>query len=776
MLLIIFIFGVGKSGFFPSLRLIHDSTLDMNNFLPLLKAKLGSVLWFLFAGLGVIGWVGTFQRLLPRKRKVDRFTILGAILNLAGFSLWEFGLGVNGLLYRPLTVLFFLLGVLSGYPKYKEVLTGWPRFKWDGRMYLLLALLALPWLFEVFSPPIIWDAILDHFRYAKEISRLHQIPFHWTNHTGDMPKFAELILAGFWNLGGEGLSKLACALPAILIAALIVLYAKEWGGSAATGWLIFLSCPFFLAIFTWGYVEGFLVLFEITAVFGLWKSLEDPADISCLYCAAFFMGCSLAVKYTAVFTIGACGLILVFMWIGKKSKLGLDLKCLVLFLIPFIPWGLKNYLANGNPFYPLATSLFGGPPGYNTNLEASLWEDTGLPGSFSFLSAGKLLARVFFTSDNSVNAAWTPMLLMALPWLWKPMKTRLGLFLGLFSVLFLGGWLMACTNFRHAAVGAMVMVLLAAMGWAEAFEQKGIGIRMVFTAGLIVSFWLCLSAQFTSTAPYASALGLEGSIERLKRNYYYDWDTFAAYRQIEMNSDEKDKVLAFGLYQTYPLRRTAFVDFFWKQPIFLKWASSCRTAEDLASLLRKEGVSYFLYQKREAEFMYLKEKDFNLSGISELEYQRFWKYFMEPVFQGENTTLYKIRDTPSAIPAALSQLPGSQEKYLMRIGSIKSSILPHAELERTAARWTRDYPELGLAWAKRAELEIRESKYRNAVAFGKKAEECGYQDLELCRAMAYSLKMEKMNEEADNWTRRFNERTEWLGGETARAIHYYQGY
>ena len=157
---------------------------------------------------------------------------------------------------------------------------------------------------------------------------------------------------------------------------------------------------------------------------------------------------------------------------------------------------------------------------------------------------------------------------------------------------------------------------------------------------------------------------MEDSLNRLKRHYTYDLDTYSAYRFIEDHSDPCDKVVAFAVFQTYPLERTTFVDFKWKRPIFLKWASSCSTAEELAGILRKKGVTYFLYQQWEATTMSKMEKDFSLEGMPVSEYLRFWESFMEPVAEYENTTVYRVLRQARSMPRKLQQVPGLQEKGL----------------------------------------------------------------------------------------------------------------
>jgi len=681
LILVFFIWGVGKSAFFPSLHLLQDTQWDTSLFLPVFGKKLLSFLLVVPAGLGFLGWARWFKNLLFSKIERSASRLLGLALALSFFSLYVFGLAINEILYWPLTALFFIPPIFTGWAECKSLSFPW-REHGQNAWSLWVAIPLSLWFFEYLSPPLVWDAILDHFRYAREISRLHQILFHWTNHTGDMPKAAELVLAGFWNLGGESLSKLSSILPAILTFYLFFLFAREWKGDGKVSAWIFGTCPFFLAIYSWGYVEGFLAFFEVLAVFCFWKALQEPKNSVWLPLVAFFLGTAFVIKYTAILAIGSIVLVFVYEKFVSKNPSRLDFSFFLAFFLPIFPWLFKSCLAFGNPFYPLMTSVFGAGVGYSPEMEGGLLADTGLPLVAGILRFPLTLWNSFFTTSNAVNAAWTPLVAMCIPWAWNVFKRRLGVFLFVFSVLFFLGWFFVSSSLRHASGGAVVLLLLAALVWAEAFQEKKSGVKILFATGTVVSLWLCFSAQLTTTAPYASALGLEDPLLRLKRHYTYSTDTYAAYRFVENHSEPLDKVMAFAVFQTYSLQRTAFVDFKWKKPIFLDWASHCQTAEQLAKKLREEGIRYFLYQQWEAAAMSKLEKDFKLEGMPVSEYTRFWRFFVDPVkYENmsagyhENSLVYLVRTTPRTDPIKMViTLPGLQEQDYGKEGWLKSNL------------------------------------------------------------------------------------------------------
>ncbi len=736
-LLGLFVYGMKASVFFPSFQLLKDSQWDLSLF-PLLELKkvnvllwfpaickiqpIGSILLLPFYAFGFLGWMVWIRRTFMNGLEGPSVNLVALALAITMFSFYCFALGVNQILtFHPLFI-FFLIGSVVGLLEYEEN----HEFL---KIEFVLGPLSLPlifWLFEYLSPPIIWDAVLDHFRFAEEVARLRQIPFHWTNHTGDMPKFVETLLAGFWVLGGETLAKMMSGLSALLMAYLFWVIAKEKDFSNKIVQWLFFTCPIFLAIFAWGYVEGFLAFYEVFAIYCLWRFLEKPGSRIWLAFCVFFLGVAFSIKYTAVLAIAACDVFLIFYGFKEKNwglKRG---PLMLLFFLPVVPWALRNELANGNPVYPLLTHLFGGPPGYNSAMETNLWQDTGKPLGWDVLAWGRLFWDSFFTTSNGVGAAWTPLVFMSLPWWGSLLKDRFAKFLLGVAVLFLVGWAFFCTDLRHAAGALILLCVLSALAWSEAFRQKGMGARWLFALGALVSMWLTVSAQLTTTAPYASALGLEEPLERLARNYSFNLDTYAAYRDIENNSGPADKVMTVGVFQTYPLRRMAFVDFNWKRPTLLEWASQCRTAEQLAQRFRREGVDWILYQKEEAIHSYGRNKDWKLEGIPEKEYLRFWMYFAEPVAQYDNSFVYRVRQKALDRPLLLQEVPGLQEPgfYEIQKAEFKGEAQKAYEL---AVAWSEKYPFVAEGWRQRAQAGEK-IEPKDALVSWRKAARLGLSD------------------------------------------------
>ncbi len=613
--------------------------------------------------MGLAGWAQVIEQLFLSRMDLRLRPPFACSAVLCLFSCYSFGLAINGVLYSWAAGAFFLPFMLQGFAEIQSFIRKIkmspvnPWFIGGGVLVLLV------WAAEFLSPPLIWDAVLDHFRFAGEVARQHLIPYHWTNHTGDMPKFAEITWAGFWVMGGEFMSKASLAISAGLTLWILKAYANYKGYFGWIGPLLFLTCPVFLALFAWGYVEGHLALFELLALIAFLEFMEGKTPGPWLGLTAFFLGAALATKYTALWMFPGFLVLGLFSMKEKRKKLPIWTG-LILFAFCSLPWYLRNELANGNPLYPLFTNLLGGPPGFDRGMENALWADTGREEGLNLISGFALHAKAFFTVHNGIGACWTPLAGMALPWLFTNTKEKTIQRMAVFCVIYFGVWGIFCTNLRHASGGCLILLMMGSFLWEKTLESPKKRAGFLFIPALIFSFLLTFWAQIQTTAPYAAALGMEDPLFRLKRNYSFEMSTYSAYKAIEQNSDTQDRVLAFGVYQTYPLRRTAYVDFFWKKPILLKWAEQAKTDDDLARKLREEGIEFILYQREEAVMMSRKEKDFILTGMPEDQYVEFWRRYADPVGSFGNCTLYQIRKSPSAKIFPLKELPGLQENLL----------------------------------------------------------------------------------------------------------------
>ena len=119
---------------------------------------------------------------------------------------------------------------------------------------------------------------------------------------------------------------------------------------------------------------------------------------------------------------------------------------------------------------------------------------------------------------------------MSLPWAISKPRDKKVLFLIVFSAVYFVFWGVLLHEFKAGIWRMFGLLLLASFLWGKAFQESGGARRIVFALGIILSIALTLLAQVQTTTPYASALGLEDSLFRLKRNYSFNLDTYCAYQ------------------------------------------------------------------------------------------------------------------------------------------------------------------------------------------------------------------------------------------------------
>jgi hypothetical protein len=334
-------------------------------FTPALALGLGVVSWrllvaFLLVGLG--GGIG--GRIMPDLplHPLARLAVQAA-LGLGVMSLIVLLAGALGWLSSWLggVVLLVLLVVLyrsvwRWVREWHALLPAWREASGVGKFLgACLALIALFTLTLALAPPLRFDALVYHLalplRYLSA-GRLVYIP---QNMFWGMPQNAEMMYTWAMMLGGA---------PAAVVTgwAFGLLALIGTLGYAANrldvngGWVsaaVLVSGYTLASALSWGYVDWLVMLFGLSflVTFDLWL---EHAGRRYLLLAGVFTGMAFGTKYTG--GILCLGAVWVIAWREYKDVRAL-LRNLAQFalaaLLFALPWLAKNWLATGNPVYPL---------------------------------------------------------------------------------------------------------------------------------------------------------------------------------------------------------------------------------------------------------------------------------------------------------------------------------------------------------------------------------------------------------------------------------------
>jgi len=621
--------------------------------------------WWFLVLLGLWGWSLLLRWTFLSSIRDFSAPHLAFASSLVLFIVWLYAWGVHGLLGPWTTAIFLAPGWWTlarggaGSIPLKALRAWWP----EGRVAGWLTALGLAlWVTECAAAPLFWDAVADHFHFAREVARTGFLPEGWILFNGMGPKAAQLLLAGGFSLGGERLAHLFFLFPALACVLLAGDWVQHLGGDRRWALLSLVAVPFLLPLFAWGYVEGFLGYLLLASAAGLMGE-EGPLTRSALRASAFLLGAALSIKATALFALVAWVGVYLFRRLRPGRGAPLDALAMLLFLIPCFGWLLRTYVAQGNPLFPVLYRWVDLPPGYDEGrlaaiLKVTLPPEHSIPGFFR-----NLWDNLFTLKNGMLRFPVGALLWMSLPW-WKRSLDRhkAGPIL-LFCALTILAWGTNNAMLRHGVVALLLLMVLAMVAWSRALRE-GRGARILFLSAcgvLITVSWL---AAFRTTAPFASALGLEPLWDRLERHYYMDRDAFPAYRWVESHSDKDDKVLLFTTFLSYPLQRTAFYDLQWENPTLMRWADESGGADRLALRLRREGVKFVVYHRLESDFLSGGNPRFAERTMPEPEWVRFWGVWMQPVLRLGNSQVYQVRTEAREESAPRGDYPALQEKVL----------------------------------------------------------------------------------------------------------------
>lgn len=229
-------------------------------------------------------------------------------------------------------------------------------------------------------PPVSRDALTHHLAVPKlyiqsgKMVELPEIGFSY------YPPNLDLLYLIALYYGNDIIPKYIHFGFALLTAWLIFGYLRERLDSryALTGVLLFLSLPVIIKLSITVYVDLGLMFFCFAALLMLFKWCESGFNLRYLIYSGVLCGLALGTKYNGLLALFIMTLITAFIYVrststAKAHQVG-SLKYAAVFmlvsLLVFSPWMIRNYLWTGNPIYPLyntwikssAAAVFGKQP------------------------------------------------------------------------------------------------------------------------------------------------------------------------------------------------------------------------------------------------------------------------------------------------------------------------------------------------------------------------------------------------------------------------------
>jgi len=237
---------------------------------------------------------------------------------------------------------------------------------------ILLACLLLTLIISIIIlssvPPVSRDALTHHLAvpelYLKH-GGIYEIPaLKWSYY----PMNLDLLYLILLYFGNDIIPKYIHFSFALLTAWLIFSYLKKRIDTcyALLGVLLFLSLPVIIKLSITVYVDLGLIFFSTASLIYLLKWIEKEFKIKDLVISAIWCGLALGTKYNGLIVLFLLTLFVPFLYLrfihsrtsSQRNAIGYSAVFMIVSLMVFSPWMIKNYIWTNNPIYPLYDSLF----------------------------------------------------------------------------------------------------------------------------------------------------------------------------------------------------------------------------------------------------------------------------------------------------------------------------------------------------------------------------------------------------------------------------------
>lgn len=552
-------------------------------------------------------------RVLPLGALPQRWhLLLGAALGLGFTSLLILGLGLVGVLHRPvwLALMIVLAGAgvaLLRRPKDRPANEHDSAFPY-ALLWLPSAAFGVLALLAAANPPgLVWseegfgyDVLEYHLQLPKEYRRDGRISYLPHNVYANFPANVEMLYLLAMIVHDDDVDVGVTANMIHLALAALTVFAAWVAGrerspragivcgvtAATCGWLAYLSGL--------AYVENGMLFFGMTSLAMILRMMNGTGMAAgrerriWLLTAGVMAGFACGCKYTALPMIALP--LAVATALAPAASRRVRLARVGLFtiaaLLSFSPWLVKNQIMTGNPVFPLANDLFeASPPGWGAE-ETARWNAGHRPPMEERSIGAKFAALWRHVPGDHYQRFGPAILLLALGGLWGRRRDRNDTALTLILLVQLCIWLFATHLYsRFAVVLLLPLALLAGRSLPTGATK---------TRSAIVAVVLLLGAAWNfvfAAKPHAaeSVAGVPASVIYEGQVPGYDYFD-AVNRQLPQDA----RVLLVGEARGFYFQRDIDYTVVFNHNPFVAAIRGSKSAEDIVAWLGGHGYTHVL--------------------------------------------------------------------------------------------------------------------------------------------------------------------------------------
>lgn len=384
--------------------------------------------------------------------------------------------------------------------------------------------------------------------------------------------------------------------------------------------LMALAIPAVAILGTWPFADVAALAYFMAGIWVAMPGVVVRAEARAAL-ASLFLGAALATKLSLLPLVAMVGVFLLARAV-LRPRAG---RCVALLLIPGAlvlgPWLLKSFLFHGNPVYPLAYGVFGGP-------EWSEFNDAFYKAKSAEKGFGRTVEDLVRTPfDTTVN--W-PVFEGFNPGPWPlallPMAVVAGLLPGRrwgrgvrwpLLVLLLAGWVVWFHTYQSVRFLLPEIVLLIVLAVPLLSYAGGAVTRWALLACAVAGGLWAPVYHLRVSHVYRQAFGIVGEDLAISRKF----NAYPAVMWLNANSEPREPVLYIGEFRPHYARVYTPVSSDWfDTPLVLAQIRQTADNGELYALWRAQGIRRVLLNQAE---LALFERDYFRTRFDAEEWARF---------------------------------------------------------------------------------------------------------------------------------------------------------
>ena len=403
-------------------------------------------------------------------------------------------------------------------------------------VFLIFTFILITALIVDINPPRHADMLRYHLEYSNYILNSGATPFVPHNQLA-LSTDAELLFSMVIIWLGNGYVKLAIYVNLLFCSYAIYTYFESFTNKIKKYALIFfITSPILFLASTIVKPDTIQLLYFVVSLF-LINNLYQKFSFSNLILIAIFLGEVVSLKWTGILPVLSLVIYLIFLFIlkaeNRKTLFTLIIAIGIGVVVIPLYWYVRNYLATGNPIWPIMNQLF------VANDNSLLYEIASHGSSRSGESSIGFFSYIFYTFfiylPSLVGGLGVAFYLSMPLAIYKGMDKKI-IYNFIFVAIYIMVWFYAKASFRHLIWLLPFISIIASYGYIRSKTWHHKTLKYLSRVIILLVLFQILFITIYSTMFVKNSIGMMSNDE-----YYATTPNFHAFKSVEQDIDNSLK-------------------------------------------------------------------------------------------------------------------------------------------------------------------------------------------------------------------------------------------